>query len=79
MSVVGWMQGHLPEMLVVLFVGGVAGLLADSAYAWLFDDDSWVTNTLVVGGIALSITLPLITHMLHRASIEDAKLDGQEQ
>jgi len=75
MSVVSWVIGHLPEILVVLFVGGVVGTLVDSAYSWFFEDDSVATNALVVGGITLSIILPLIAHLVHRAGLERAESD----
>jgi hypothetical protein len=76
MSVVNWVLGHLPGILAVLLIGGVVGMVADGAYAWLFDDDDWETNTLVVGGITLSVVLPLIAHMLHRSSLEGAEPDS---
>ena len=75
MSVMSWMVGHLPEILVVLFIGGVVGTLVDYAYEWFFEDDSWTTNAIVVGGITLSIILPLITHLVHRGALEDAEPD----
>jgi len=75
MSVVSWMAGHLPEILVVLFIGAVVGTLVDYAYEWFFEDDSWTTNAIVVGGITLSIILPLITHLVHRGALEDAEPD----
>jgi hypothetical protein len=73
MSVVSRVVGHLPEILVVLFVGGVIGTLADYAYEWLFDDDSWMTNAIVVAGITLSVVLPLIAHLVRRAGLEDTE------
>jgi len=75
MSVVSWMVGHLPEILVVLFIGGVVGTLVDYAYEWFFEDDSWVTNTIVVVGITLSVILPLIAHLVHRAGMDDAEMN----
>ena len=75
MSVMSWMVGHLPEILVVLFIGAVVGTLVDYAYEWFFEDDSWTTNAIVVGGITLSIILPLITHLVHRGALEDAEPD----
>jgi len=75
MSLTRWMSGHVPEILVVLLIGGVIGLLIDGAYSWFFDDDSWTTNALVTGGITLSIILPLIAHLMHRASLEDGETD----
>ncbi len=71
MSVARWMVGHFPEILVVLFIGCVVGTLVDYAYEWFFEDDSWVTNAIVVVGITLSIVLPLIAHLVHRAGMED--------
>jgi hypothetical protein len=64
--------GRFSEILFVLLVGAVVGMLVDGAYSWFFEDDSWGSNVLVSGGIALSIILPLITHLMHRATAEDA-------
>lgn len=75
MSVVSWMLGHFPEILVVLFIGGVVGTLVDYAYEWFFEDDSWTTNAIVVAGITLSIILPLITHLVNRTALDDAEMD----
>jgi hypothetical protein len=72
MSIVSWILGHFPEILFVLLIGGVIGTLVDGAYSWFFEDDSWGTNALVSGGIALSVILPLITHLKHRGAAEDA-------
>jgi len=71
MSVVSWMVRHFPEILIVLFIGCVIGTLVDYAYEWFFEDDSWVTNAIVVVGITLSIVLPLIAHLVRRAAMED--------
>jgi len=75
MVVVSWVLGHLPKILFVLLVGGLVGTLVDSAYSWFFDDDSVTTNALVVGGITLSIILPLIAHLVHRGSLEQPETD----
>ena len=73
MSIMSRIVGHLPGILIVLFIGGVVGRLVDYAYEWFFDDDSWSTNAIVVAGITLSVILPLIAHLLHRAGPEDAE------
>jgi hypothetical protein len=72
MSSVRWISENFLEILFVLLIGGVVGTLVDGAYSWFLEDDSWGTNALVLGGIALSIILPLITHLTHRATAGDA-------
>jgi hypothetical protein len=73
MSVVSWLFRHFPETLIVLFIGGLVGTVADYAYEWFFEDDSWTTNMIVVGGITLSIILPLIGHLVRRTELDDAE------